>query len=171
MSYRNPRFSYKHMLREWKALGINTGETDTVATASTANLYDDRSKYRVEWAGNADKILNIYKNAAATAEGTVLRGGQLNRIIIPKGHNFFNDRAIRLQLGQTLVIGGLAIPKLSDLVAYTRIAPSSNLIDLQLDPASTYNVASMLELFMDTALVTANKHGPGELWWTDTVQP
>ncbi|KKL72179.1 hypothetical protein LCGC14_2087490, partial [marine sediment metagenome] len=159
------------MLREWKALGVNTGETDTVASGSTANLYDDRSKLRVEWAGNTPKILNIYKNAATTAEGVVLRGGRLNRVIIPKGHNFFNDRAIFLQLGQTLVIGGLVTPKFSDLVAYARIASSSNLIDLQLDPASTYNVASMLKIFMDEPLVTANSHGLGELWWTDTVQP
>ncbi len=169
MSYRNPRFSYRHMLRSYGALGIDAVNTDAVASGSTANLYDDRSGSLVEWNAAANKDCVLYKNAAATAAGARLGGERLNRILIPKGHTFNNARALRLRASHDLTEVSGATFETSDGVTYQRFAPSSGLFDVTINDDKT--VASLLQFRMLTGLVGGSDYGLGELWWTDTVQP
>lgn len=170
MSYRNPRFCYKHMLRDYKALGIDPN-TDTPATGSTTSLYDDRHKGPlVTWPGASNEEVIAYKNAAATAEGQRLSGGRLNRVIIPAGHSLIHQVPLRIRMSDDLIEGNSDLVDLVDGVKYYSFVSSSGMIDVELHPSESRTTASLLEIRMRLSLTAAN-YGITELWWTDTVSP
>lgn len=169
MSYRNPRFSYRHMLRDFGADGIDAVDTDAIASGDLAFLFDERSGAITKWLGTALKELHIFKNAVVNGAGTTLSIGDLNRVIIPKGHNLQGIRPLQLQLFQTLADSGTPTPNLQDGVFYKYYAPSSNIVDWHLEDGDTFIQAALLLLTLWKGLAGSADSGPGELWWTNTV--
>ena len=178
MSYRNPRFSYRHMLREYKTQGIGANFSP-LASGTFSSLYDDRQKGPlVEWPPGL-KYFDVMKNGAKTDEGLTLSGGRLNRIIMPAGHNLATRMSIAIHKGLTFLPAEMTgSMKLADGVTYGRFVPSSGMLDIEIDTSHALQIDMILFRFYLRSFTGAanTTHSPAnlglsELWWTDTVSP
>lgn len=156
MSQRIPRFSYAHTLRDIGDGGFTGSTSAFVAATPRSRLFDDQSK-TLCGQGDGDKIIE-FEQKLKIAEGHP----NLNRILIPAGHNYGLDRQLRFELN------ALDIP-LADGDVVERMVPSSGLIDIEVI-ANTLEQALTLKMSHWNS-GTSLAPGIGEIWWTQTVQP
>lgn len=164
MSYRNPRFSYIHTLRETGDAGFLAG-TDTFQTATPrTRLLDNQSRVMCGQSDSAQEI--VFEKKTASAEGF----SPLHRVIIPAGHNYGMDRAVRLRLDDVAGGGTLAAPPLSDGSTISRVLPSSHHIIWDIDTTDALELGLTLET-KHWASLSGDNPSIGELWWTNIAQP
>ena len=167
MSYRNPRFSYRHMLREFDAIGIDNANTDSLVSGSLTSLYDSKSSPLAEWTLDANKDLVLFKNAHQTVGGKTLQNNLLQRIIIPAGHTL-GTTTFKIMMDLSVTIGNVH-PIYADGVEYRRVRVAD--IDMiEIEIIGPFKIAGTLRLRMNAA-ADAGAHGIGEIWWTEILQP
>ncbi len=169
MSYRLPRFSYRHMLREVGDAGFSASTDAFASTTPRARLFDDASRQLAGPTTNVDWKVWFHRAGTGSSVAST-HPYQLNRILIPANHNFGVDRELRIRTNADGDESTFLTPALVDGALHTRIAPSSGIIDWELAASQAHLSAEMLEL-MVYAANSATIGRLGELWWTQTVQP
>ena len=92
MSYRNPRFSYVHTLRDIGDGGF-TANTDAFrADTPRTRLMDDQAQALCGQSDTPAQLIEFEKYQGVPAGFSPLR-----RVLIPAGHNFGLDRSIQMQ--------------------------------------------------------------------------
>lgn len=171
MSYRLPRFSYRHAVREVGDGGFSALSSAFVYSAPRTRLLDNQSRQLAGPAANGDFNIS-YDRVGTTLLQTM--PSRLNRLLIPDTHNFggasgVGGREIRARFDVDGTDGSAfptwITPELSDGSLHTRLVPSSGLIDWEFADDNDIT-AAFLELMIFAATTTIPRLG--ELWWTRT---
>jgi hypothetical protein len=172
MSYRNPRFSKIHTMRDVGDDGFDATTEGTFPFRSDT----PRTRWLDEQAGplaGKDDDFQRTEYARSTDPATGTLGGtmhELARWIIPATHNFGLDRTIELLISAEYPTTSYLPVTLSDGSIIARFCPSSGLIDLQLDTAVAQSLARSFQ-FTWWASNSGVLPNVGEVFWSDIVQP
>lgn len=162
MSYRNPRFCWRHLLRESAEI-YDSGSSAVQAATPKERLWDDQAGRLCEFTASGTVFHRADLRDAVTATDHM----DVNRILIPAGHNLSNDRGLNFRAS--------AIGDFSDLLEIARadgmvnmhFVPWSGVMDGEFasgDDSNGFQITSF-------AGVTGENSKFGELWLTETRQP
>lgn len=166
VSYRNPRFSYIHTLADFGSSGV----TSVYFNDPVTRIFDYQSKTLAGLDDTGAVPVLIYQRDL-TKKATFY---QLDRIIVPAGHNWGSARALNFGIWPTLdTTPGTQDPidvadGSTDLDYW---CPHDGLFEIEIDPSSSQSDALGLRIHWNHSQTTSEDHTIGELWWTNTVQP
>jgi hypothetical protein len=153
---------------------------DAGFVAATESTYPFRSDTpRTRWfdgqnaplAGKADSLrqTDYFRDASdSSASGEMI---ELARWLVPAGHSLGLDRVIDLKVSSAYPTPSYAVPKLSDGSLISRMIPSSSMIDIEFDTATTTVTrgrAFRLEWQQGNSGALPDI---GEVWWTNIYEP
>ncbi|GAG49025.1 unnamed protein product, partial [marine sediment metagenome] len=127
MSYRNPRFSYVHTLRDFGDANFGVATNAYRTDAPRTRLLDDQSKV---FAGQQDVLqaTQFHRETGVTIPGS----NPVTRFILP-AHNFALDRMVQFREATDFGSLNWALVKLSDGTTPIVYIVSSGIFDLEWD--------------------------------------
>ena len=162
--YRNPRFSYVHTLRDVGSTGVSAS-----SWASNAELWD--SQNRVTTASGSTGLATLdFDRGAVTTGNRAAR--ELDRVIVPKGHNLAGNRVAYVRFEETATFGSAAQRTLLDGMTQTFLHPSSYHTVWDFDSSASATLGYYAGMrFQCAPSGNSSTADLGELWWTKREEP